>query len=239
MTNFRKITSYEDLKKQYRTLATANHPDIGGNVEVMKAINNEYDILFPIWKVKNRVETNETAYSTRSEFYTQNGWKGENYDTYMNTKDIAKILRDAIKIMYPLCKFSVTFDSYSGGSSIAIALMEAPYNVFINDEVITRNYMDGTTKIEKHIQINNYYIQNETRITEQCKLMFDDINSLVKSYHFDDSDSMIDYFHTNFYYNLNIGKWNKDFKVVEKITRIGQKANCKDKGIIVAEKQAS
>lgn len=124
MTYFNTITSYEDLKKQYRTLATANHPDIGGNVETMKAINNEYDILFPIWKVRNKVETNETAYSTRSEFYTQNGWKGENYNSRLSTKDIAKILREAIKIMYPLCKFSVSFDSFSGGSSIDISLME-------------------------------------------------------------------------------------------------------------------
>lgn len=239
MIYFNTITSYEDLKKQFRTLATANHPDIGGNVETMKAINNEYDILFPIWKVRNKVETNETAYSTRSEFYTQNGWKGENYNTNLNTKEITKILRDAIKIMYPLCKFSVSFDSFSGGSSIDISLMEAPYNVFVSDEAITKHYIDGTTKISKHIQMNHFYIENESRITEQCKLMFEDINSLIKSYRFDDSDGMIDYFHTNFYYDLNIGRWNKDFEVVEKTTRIGQKANCKDKGLVVSEQQTA
>jgi len=30
----------------------------------------------------------------------------------------------------------------------------------------------------------------------------------------DDSDGMIDYFHTNFYISLNIGSWDKDIKIV-------------------------
>ena len=45
----------EELKKQYKTLAMANHPDRGGNTSDMQEINNEYDILFE--KLKN-IHTN-------------------------------------------------------------------------------------------------------------------------------------------------------------------------------------
>lgn len=43
---FKNIETLEELKAQYRALAIKNHPDRGGDVEVMKAINNEYDDLF-------------------------------------------------------------------------------------------------------------------------------------------------------------------------------------------------
>lgn len=35
----------QELKKIYLTLAKKYHPDAGGNLETMKAINNEYDYL--------------------------------------------------------------------------------------------------------------------------------------------------------------------------------------------------
>ena len=45
-----KPTTLEELKGQYRKLAMAHHPDRGGDTEVMKAINAEYDRLFPLLK---------------------------------------------------------------------------------------------------------------------------------------------------------------------------------------------
>jgi len=39
-------TTCEELKKLYRKLAMLHHPDCGGNVEVMKAVNSEYETRF-------------------------------------------------------------------------------------------------------------------------------------------------------------------------------------------------
>ena len=49
---FNNPKTLEELKKQYRELAMKHHPDmVGGSDEAMKAVNAEYDRLFP--KLKN------------------------------------------------------------------------------------------------------------------------------------------------------------------------------------------
>ena len=56
MKYFKDIKSFEDLKKQFRKLAMKYHPDRPhGDSETMKTINNEYDILFPIWKDRENI----------------------------------------------------------------------------------------------------------------------------------------------------------------------------------------
>jgi len=64
----------EELKKQYRELALKHHPDGGGNAETMKAINNEYDALFP--KLKN-IHKNKDG-----ETYTANKETTETADSF-------------------------------------------------------------------------------------------------------------------------------------------------------------
>ena len=39
---FKFVTDLDDLKSQYRQLCKQHHPDLGGDVEVMKKINAEY-----------------------------------------------------------------------------------------------------------------------------------------------------------------------------------------------------
>ena len=95
---FKNVTSLEDLKNQFKALARKNHPDAGGNVEIMKEINCEYDALFPIWKdLHNAAEpqnqTTESADSTRSQFYTECGWEGKNHDWNRSLKEVAQIVR--------------------------------------------------------------------------------------------------------------------------------------------------
>lgn len=50
MKYFVNVTTMDELKKQYRRLAMKNHPDVGGDLETMKEINNEHDIMFQMLK---------------------------------------------------------------------------------------------------------------------------------------------------------------------------------------------
>lgn len=249
MKYFKNITSFEDLKNQFKVLARNNHPDAGGDAEIMKVINCEYDALFPIWKNRREVETGEkvqeTADSTRRQFYTEYGWEGSRYNGNMSTTEIAKTIRLYCKEKYPTWKFSVTTKYFSGGSSIDISVMEAPEQIF-DLEACRKAYAEYTelketygyygnrglainidkmfAEDEMHWQLHSVRERDKEYFTEYGFSVLEDVYNFMQSYNFDDSDSMIDYFHCNFYESFDIGKWNKGFKVVPKTARIKNKA---------------
>ena len=213
MEYFRNVQSLDDLKSQYRNLAKSNHPDVGGDIVKMQEINAEYEILFPIYKNKFVKETGEaceeTAQSTRRQFYTQCGWAGNKYDCNLTTKDIAERIRAYIKEAYPIYKFSVTTKYFSGGSEINVCLMEAPEEVFVK----------MPRRGEKYMQICSMREDRE-ELTPLANEILRDVDHFINSYRYDDSDGMIDYYDTNFYYFMAVGKWDKPFKVVPKTARI-------------------
>lgn len=216
MKHFKNIQSLNDLKDQYKKLALANHPDKGGVTAIMQEINVEYEVLFPIWKDRVKDSSEETAKTTRQEFYTQYGWKGQNYNSNLHMTDITKIIRGYVKLKYPTYKFSVrTRDVYS----LDISLMEAPQDVFIYENLNEYEKKKHDDKILE-MQLNHYHLERDNRLTELCREIMKDVINFAQTYNFDDSDSMIDYFHTNFYLHVEIGQWNKPFKIVEKTTRI-------------------
>ncbi len=126
MTYINNVQSLDDLKSQYRALALKNHPDAGGSDEAMKAINAEYDALFPIWKHRDNVTSNETAASTRRAFYTEYGWQGERYDSNLTLKEIAVKVREFIKIYFNDFKFSVRTAYASMCQELRVAITEVP-----------------------------------------------------------------------------------------------------------------
>ena len=63
---FTNPTTLEELKKQYKKLAIANHPDRGGRVEDMQEINAQYDALFHRLKNVHKSASGET-YTAREE----------------------------------------------------------------------------------------------------------------------------------------------------------------------------
>lgn len=77
MTNtkwFSNPKTLEELKKQYKKLAMAHHPDCGGTTEEMQEINAEYDELFAVLKNAKSTadgkvyETSEEVKETPEEF---------------------------------------------------------------------------------------------------------------------------------------------------------------------------
>lgn len=229
MKYFKNVNSLAELKTQYKALAMKHHPDCGGTTEAMQEVNNEFDMLFVVYKNINFAnstepnsqtasESSETAYKFKREFYTSNGWQGSRYDHNLNTKDIAKLVKTFCKTVYPTCKFSITSDYHS----INIYLMEANFEVFANESDKYTRYDDGT-KLTANMQLNQFSILENKKLTERAKTMFYNIHEYLKSYNYDNSDAMTDYFDTNFYEHLEIGKWDRPFKVVEKMERLAGK----------------
>lgn len=75
---FENVKSLEELRRQYKKLAFKYHPDKGGKVEDMQAINSEYDKLYNIYK-----NVHEKA-------------DGTTYNTNTNTNNINDKFKDII-----------------------------------------------------------------------------------------------------------------------------------------------
>jgi hypothetical protein len=236
---FSRIDDLDTLKSEYRRLALENHPDRGGNVEVMQEINGEFALMFRIIekrgpKAAASGKSPETAADFRNEFYTQNGWKGSRYDRNLSLKEIAVIVRGYVKDVYPTYKFSVTTEYFSGGCTLYVRLMEVPENIF-DDEGIRRAAKDaawndhwGKTEemyyAEYQKKKENFYVQQWSFyyewFTETARAVLEDVKSLVESYRYSDCDGQIDYFHVSFWRNFYIGRWDHPLKIVSKKARI-------------------
>lgn len=234
---FKNVKSLEDLKEQFKALARKNHPDVGGNSETMKEINCEYDALFPIWKSRYNAQepqnqTTETADSTRSQFYTEFGWKGSRHDWNRSLTDIAQIVRAYVKDKYPTYKFSVRASVCR--ELLHVSLKEAPEDIYKkspaeltererNDllrSLIFNNIFqkDSWHEWELDEAIQAVWEKNEYKVyNEVTAAMLADIDAFVQSYNFKDCDSQIDYFHVDFYY---FGCKPDELKIVPKTARI-------------------
>lgn len=245
MGYFKNIKSLEDLKNQFRELARKNHPDAGGDAEVMKAINQEYDKLFPVWKHRyNQTAeepTKETAESTRANFYTAYGWEGSKHDWNRSLKEVAQIVRTYVKEIYPTYKFSVRTSYASMCQELHVDLKESPIEIYKTFEELTQ---EDKNTLRRKMEYNGYFkltawddcelkaeferIWDEHGdfykcLNEVTKAVVEDVDAFVKSYNYEDCDGMIDYFDVDFYYFGCCQNNGQNIKVVPKTARIKNK----------------
>lgn len=64
---FKEVRTTEELRKKYRELLKMHHPDNGGNEEVMKEINTEYDAVFARMSHENKPDGESTIYDDEAE----------------------------------------------------------------------------------------------------------------------------------------------------------------------------
>lgn len=66
MKYFVNVNTLDELKAQYRRLAMKHHPDRGGDLETMKAINEEHDRLFDVLKKQHNANADEHHQTTET-----------------------------------------------------------------------------------------------------------------------------------------------------------------------------
>lgn len=65
--NVSEIRTLDDLKKAYRQLSKAHHPDLGGSTQDMQEINNEYQALFDSLKSEHNARVDATGKGHKTE----------------------------------------------------------------------------------------------------------------------------------------------------------------------------
>lgn len=211
---FKSVKSYDDLKNQYKKLLKENHPDNGGDLEVMKEINVQYDALFQIWKNKKEAETGEeikeTADSTRTQFYTMFGWEGSNHAWNRSLKEVAQIVRAYVKEKYPTYKFSVRTSYASMCQELHVTLKESPIEIYKTFEELNSDDFQEISKrlfmwdynTENRINFLNASAEEKEKTIEESnskyahilndvtKSVIEDVDAFVKSYNYEDCDGI-------------------------------------------------
>ena len=129
--------------------------------------------------------------------------------------EITKEIRAELKKEFPECKFSVTTKH---GLEIAVALMSAPESPFANLNTVNGHTHDGSYAQLNHYHINrdrgaSWWISNGYYLTEAAARMFKKVAEIGNRENWNNSDLMTDYFDVNYYFHLNVGKWDKPFTV--------------------------
>jgi|GEM_PF-42146 len=206
MDYFKNVQSLSELKAQYRQLVLANHPDKGGDTEVMQVINDAFGKFFKAFQdgthtsnsTSNGFENDFSEARTANEYtqhvYAEYGWTGSNYFTCNHSKIIA-ILREWLKKTYPKYTFTVNKNGYS---SINIHIMTMDFCPWKDGNVRMRY---DTTRRE-----------NE-ELTERAQDVMNNIRNYMNSFNYDHSDCMTDYYDRNFYDCIKFGNNRTPFKV--------------------------
>lgn len=64
-----------------------------------------------------------------------------------------------------------------------------------------------------HIQVNHYYL--DTAFSGKALEYLEKAKAIMHADHWDESDIMTDYFHCAYYVSMNIGRWDKPYKLVK------------------------
>ena len=73
---------------------------------------------------------------------------------------------------------------------------------------------DSRIITDQYLSVNPYWYQEH--FTGECKAFFDELFKAIKSADwYDESDAMTDYFNTAYYFDINVGRWNKPYQLTK------------------------
>ena len=132
---------------------------------------------------------------------------------YMNQERKAKLAANLKKVVPKGWKYSLAVDNYS---TIVMTISEAPVDILeamYQFKLKNPRHAGRFEPIEKrdHASVNPYWL--DTQFEGVLLVTFKDILEALNDGNHNRSDIMSDYHDVGWYVNVNIGKWNKPFKV--------------------------
>lgn len=112
--------------------------------------------------------------------------------------------------------------SGKNSSSLTLKISEGSIDFIGNycDTIIERkHYMNDADFVVKYvqisgsIQINQYYL--DTQFSGKALEYLEKAKAIMHVDHWDESDIMTDYFHCAYYVSMNVGRWDKPYKLTK------------------------
>ena len=97
------------------------------------------------------------------------------------------------------------------GAMKRAALKSAHYDHYNEYDIQSLNHV---LKAE-YISVNPYWVEKNYACPVVVAFLTELKEAMYGPEYFDESDAMIDYFHTAYYFHIEVGKWDKDFKIKE------------------------
>jgi len=143
---------------------------------------------------------------------------------HQRVPEIAAEVRAALKAEFPDCKFSVRCREYR---HITVSLMQAPVSPFAKLMQYSSGF-DGERETPfngQRAQLNHYHIGEKCNgyfLTPEAVTFLQRVSDIGNEKNWDESDPQTDYFNCNYYFDLEVGQWNKPFMVVPAKHKSGQ-----------------
>lgn len=164
--------------------------------EIAKTINDYIKKKYPDVKLSRKTDYNSIDVNIMS----------SEKDLYITGNDIAKMSdNDVTNTIRDSVGGFTRFDDWLNENNKKSA--NGTYTINASREYLT-------TKLEEYKNRKGDRVKgNEWYLSDYGKNVVGDINKKLNSYNYDDSDGMVDYFDTNFYDSVEIGRWDKPYQL--------------------------
>ena len=114
---------------------------------------------------------------------------------YISTQKVAEI-RSNLKKEFPEIKFSVVRRNHS---AVDVTILKSPYD-----------FRPDSLKDREYLSVNSYWFKDHGYKHPD---ILNRIIEIANEGNHNNSDVMTDYFDVGWYFDLNLGQWNKPFQV--------------------------
>lgn len=135
----------------------------------------------------------------------------EHIDTVhaMYYPQIAKEIRKDLKVAFGKdFKFSVKTQTYSGGGSIRVTILEGTIDFYTKEYQELERISAETGTCEARENLMREY---PNRYTPEGKIVMEEAERIHRQYNHDKSDSQSDYFDVNYYGSVEIWKYSDQY----------------------------
>ena len=173
--------------------------------------------LTEVNRISKQADTPVPAYCNPA-----NKFEGLKYDRNRTTTECAACIREDIKAaqkrgILPKIKISTTCQYFAGGSSISVNIKSLPEG----QALYTPEYIIATKNLSQPVPYDFY--PRPAVYAAPVQKWLDALQEIVNSYNMDNSDSMSDYFHVNFYDHVQI-HWEIESEVRKSLPPIVEPA---------------